>query len=148
MNVIIRKYHLQDFERICHIFSLSKKIEMSFSGIDIEIISLDNDEKLKVEFHNSEVIVAEINNEVVGFAGYNNDFISFLFVHPLYSNKGIGRKLLEEVLINCKRPHLAVLKENRPAINLYKSFGFEIEKEFEGMYNGVKCNAIKMIKVF
>ncbi len=146
MNLSIRKYHPQDFERICEIFSLSKKIEMSFSGIDIEIISLEKDENLKTDFEKSQIIIAEFGNEILGFAGYNNDFISFMFVHPDYFGKGIGKALIKEVLINCQHAHLAVLKENVPAITLYKSFGFEIEKEFEGVYRGIKCNALKMVR--
>ena len=44
MNFLIRKYHPQDFERICEVFSLAKKVEMSYSGVGIEIISLEKDE--------------------------------------------------------------------------------------------------------
>lgn len=147
MNFLIRKYCPQDFECICEIFSLSKKVEMSYSGVGIEIISLEKDEKLKSDFDSSQIIVAEFGEEILGFAGKNNDYISFMFVQPDYFGKGIGKALLNEILIYCPSAHLAVLKENIPAINLYKSFGFEIEKEFEGVYNGIKCNALKMVKL-
>jgi ribosomal protein S18 acetylase RimI-like enzyme len=147
MNLLFRKYCPQDFESICEIFSLSKKVEMSYSGIGIEIISLEKDEKLKSDFDNSQIIVAVLGEEILGFAGNNNDYISFMFVHPDYFGKGIGKALIMEVLINSQHVHLAVLKENIPAINLYKSFGFKIEKEFEGVYNGIKCKALKMVKL-
>jgi ribosomal protein S18 acetylase RimI-like enzyme len=107
---------------------------------------LEKDENLKTEFTRSQIVVAEFGNQILGFAGNNNDYISFMFVHPDHFGKGIGKALLKELLINCEHAHLAVLKENIGAINLYKSFGFEIEKEFEGVYNGIKCNGLKMVK--
>jgi ribosomal protein S18 acetylase RimI-like enzyme len=144
--MLLRKYLQQDFTQLSEIFLLAKKIEMSFSGIDIEIIPLKEDRELMLVFEKSDVVVAVINNEIVGFAGNNDDYISFMFVHPNHLNRGIGKLLLEAVLLNCKHPHLAVLKENIPAIKLYKSFGFEVEKEFRGVYNGIKCNCLKLVR--
>jgi ribosomal protein S18 acetylase RimI-like enzyme len=50
---------------------------------------------------------------------------------PEYQNRGIGKKIIEDVLVKSKKPvRLQVLKIN-PAQNLYKRLGFETISETE-----------------
>ncbi len=50
---------------------------------------------------------------------------------PEYQNRGIGKKIIEDVLVKSKKPvRLQVLKIN-PAQNLYKRLGFETIGETE-----------------
>ncbi len=144
MNITIRKYNEADYLQIDRIFNLSKKIEMSFSGIEMEILSINEDGNMKQLFTESEIFVAENSDSILGFAGYKENLISFMFVHPQYFNRGIAKRLLSIVSQTIKNPWLVVLKENIPAINLYRKYGFEISEEFIGNYNGIKCNALKM----
>lgn len=64
---------------------------------------------------------------------YNNKngyIISGLYVEEQYRRKGIGKKLMQEVIkILNKNPHefvyINAFLKNQAAINLYRSFGFE-----------------------
>ena len=62
-----------------------------------------------------------------------------LYVLENFRNKGIARKLLDEIIneINLMGEYkifIKVLKENIVAYNLYKSLGFIIQKEDELKY--------------
>jgi len=85
-------------------------------------------------------LIAECNNELIGSIDFQNGKSkkinhkgSFgLIVKPSWQNKGIG-KLLLSALIEWVKAHssievinLTVSEENKPAIELYKKFGFQI----------------------
>ena len=79
-------------------------------------------------------LVALEEGELVGYG-----FIAIVFedadvaniaVSPLHRNKGVGRRLLEELLTTAKergvqRVFLEVRVSNAPAISLYQGFGFQ-----------------------
>lgn len=59
-------------------------------------------------------------------------YLGGLAIHPDFSGKGFGKKMLESILIFGKemellRIELSVSVENEKAINLYQSVGFEKE---------------------
>ena len=86
-------------------------------------------------------IVAEDNGEIVGFASYYFTYFSWtgkaiylddLYVVASYRGKGIGRRLLEEIISigkreNCKRLKWQVSKWNEAAINFYKNMGAAVD---------------------
>ncbi len=93
----------------------------------------------------AEVILAEYNGETAGQALFFHNFSTFLgrpgiyledlFVRPQYRGKGIGKKLLMEVIKiakerKCGRVEWVVLNWNEPAINFYKSLGAELMDEW------------------
>lgn len=86
----------------------------------------------------AEVIIAEYENQTAGQAIFFHNFSTFkaspgiyledLYVRPAYRGKGIGKKLLEEVISiakqrKCKRVEWVVLDWNKSAIDFYKSLG-------------------------
>lgn len=97
-------------------------------------------------------LVAEINGEVVGAVwsrilsgeikgfGYIDDHTPELAIslYKKYRNKGIGTKLMENMIRLLKEKgynqvSLSVQKDNY-AVKMYKKFGFEIEEESGGEY--------------
>ncbi|HZF63778.1 MAG TPA: GNAT family N-acetyltransferase [Chitinophagaceae bacterium] len=86
-------------------------------------------------------IVAEDNGEIVGFASYYFTYFSWtgkaiylddLYVVASYRGKGIGRRILEEIISigkreNCKRLKWQVSKWNEAAISFYKNIGAAID---------------------
>lgn len=77
-----------------------------------------------------------IEDETLGFASFGNDaedesrgHLFSLYVSPESASKGVGSKLLTEVIahleqLNKQEITLWVFKENPTAIGLYRKFGF------------------------
>lgn len=85
------------------------------------------------------ILVAELDREVIGFIDYyvlpsvwekwNEATINYLFIHKDYQGRGIGSKLLKEVIkqtdkMGIMELHVGTEKENKRAIGLYKKHGF------------------------
>jgi len=85
------------------------------------------------------ILVAELDYEIVGFIDYyvlpsvwekwNEATINYLFIHKDYQGRGIGSKLLKEVIkqtdkMEIMELHVGTEKENKRAIRLYKKHGF------------------------
>jgi len=81
--------------------------------------------------------VAEVGDEVVGFSAVDGDYLGWLYVHPNHYHKGIGRKLLQNSLpLVPGEAWTIVLSENKPAIALYQSEGFNEVARFESENEG------------
>ena len=92
------------------------------------------------------IFFAQANGKLIGMIGidYKSDpkikhsvTIAGFYVTPEFRNKGVGKKLFIEAIENIKtlegviKIDLDVNTDNTTAINMYKSFGFEIT----GTYN-------------
>ena len=75
---------------------LVKLVSGNFPGLDLECYKNILIEKME----KNETIVVKENEKVVGdlFFSYIEQEISFLAVHPEYSNKGIGLELVKKVI--------------------------------------------------
>ncbi len=89
-------------------------------------------------------IVAELDGKVVGylFARVVHDTmdINNICVSREFRGRGIGRRLLRECLDIAQKKEvrtvfLEVRRSNRPAINLYRSFGFSYVATRRGYYS-------------
>ena len=84
-----------------------------------------------------------MDKKVIGFVNFGNyrdedlpnaevTEIRALYVHPEYGRRGVGRKLAELAIQNCKdsgyqRVVLWVLDSNEPAQRFYQSLGFQLD---------------------
>jgi len=75
-----------------------------------------------------------LNNSIIGVCVIHKIFdeaeIRYLSVHPLYQKKGLGKKLINQIIKECKnenikRIFLEVSIKNQQALNFYKNFGFK-----------------------
>lgn len=99
-------------------------------------------------------IVAEDEEQIIGYAGLwcivDEGHITNVAVHPDYRGKGLGRKLVNTMLVearkkaNTKNFTLEVRVSNTPAIKLYQSFGFEEAGRRKGYYSDNKEDAAIM----
>lgn len=140
MNVIIRPYQTEDTQAILEIINYN--ILNSTALYDYTIRTYEQqknilDEKLAKNFP---VIVAEINNQLVGFGMYSEfrfkEAYKYTVEHSVYVNqniqaKGIGKKLLENLILIAKEQGLHTMigvidAENESSIAFHEKFGFSI----------------------
>ncbi|MCP4355812.1 MAG: GNAT family N-acetyltransferase [Proteobacteria bacterium] len=124
------------------IYNLSKPDEMRGS-VDLKaLIPLEDDQSNIDLFNKSNVLIIESQNEILGFGGNKDNYISWLFVHPSHRRKGVAITILDQILSSLTGEiRLNVAKYNEAAINLYKKYGFIVERDFQGNYNGYKSQA-------
>ena len=75
---------------------------------------------------------------VIGFCSLHNNKIEIIAVSNIYQGQGVGRKLVETCIYECrdkgfKKLKIATQGSNRPARNFYEKLGFKrikIEKDF------------------
>lgn len=76
---------------------------------------------------------------IFGFCNYisinSNEFkIDKLYVNPIYQRSGIATKLIKTIIESnqkIKFLHLQVNRNNKNALNFYKSFGFKVHKKID-----------------
>ena len=75
-----------------------------------------------------------LNNSILGLCVFNKIYdeveITYLSVHPFYKRRGLGKKLLNKILKDCrneniKRIFLEVSLKNKQALSFYDFFGFK-----------------------
>ena len=120
---MIRYFLEKDFESI---YSLGNELSSSFSKTN------KLNEIYKDSFHR--ILVYEKENNVIGFLMYIEltDTVDILdiIVQKEYRNQKVASCLIDYMISDLedtvKLITLEVRKNNNPAINLYKQFGFEI----------------------
>lgn len=100
-------------------------------------------------------LVARYNEEVVGYAGIwmilDEGHITNIAVHPNYRNRGIGYRLMREIIkasarFGIRGITLEVRPSNRPAQCLYRKLGFTVHGLRKGYYSDSGEDAIVMWK--
>lgn len=139
MNMVkIRKATLKDLEEITKIYN--EAILKTVATFDTTIKSLE-EQKTWFENHGSKnpIMVAEENKLVIGWASlsqysdrcaYSDTAEISLYVKEKYQGKGIGKKLMESILIEGEKVGLHVViaritQGNKLSVHLHKEFGFK-----------------------
>lgn len=91
------------------------------------------------------ILLAERDDQIIGLLSYsfipnlfhagNTCLIKELVIKSEYRGKGIGSALIQAIIEraeqhDCKEISISAMPENIPAINLYRSMGFEDEAVF------------------
>jgi len=97
------------------------------------------------ELKKSRIWVAETDGRVVGFTAVDGGYLGWLYVDPNFYGRGIGRALLQHALQEQGgKSWTIVLEGNTPALNLYRSEGFEIVDRFESDNAGYPCTCLRL----
>ena len=126
--------------------------------IERQIFSIPWSEKAfrdSMESDNTIYIVAKKNNNVAGYAGMYLSFeegnITNVAVNPLSRRKGIGEKIVRDILNRAyekgvRDVFLEVRETNSVAIALYEKIGFKEEGIRKNFYDKPRENALIMWK--
>jgi len=91
------------------------------------------------------ILVAVLNNQVLGFASYGPfrawaaykySFESSVYIHPNFQGKGLGKKLVQQLIEVAKKDKVHTLvagidAENQASIILHQKLGFEAVGHFK-----------------
>lgn len=100
-------------------------------------------------------MVAEFENKIVGYSNIyivaGKAQIANFAVAPGFRNRGVGRLLMNEIVDRaeekkCRVIFLEVRESNTPALELYKSYGFNAAGQRKDYYSKPEENAIIMVK--
>ncbi len=142
-NISVRKMKCNDIDEVLHIEKKSFTTPWSRLSFEKEI----------EENELAEYVVAQVNNEIVGYGGLwiiiDEGHITNIAVHPQFRNKGIGSKIVNELINICENKNirkitLEVRRSNESAILLYNKFGFEPCGIRRGYYKDTNEDAIIM----
>ncbi len=154
MEITVRPVELKDAKDINEIRRMDG-VKENILGIISERVS-QSEAFLNSLSESDHLLVAEINDnntkKVVGVIGLNvsksprtrHTASIGIMVHKCYQGKGIGKTLMDNILnladnwLMIVRIELGVFTDNKKAINLYKSFEFEIEgtRKYAAIRNG------------
>ncbi|GGG64627.1 GNAT family N-acetyltransferase [Paenibacillus radicis (ex Gao et al. 2016)] len=119
--MIIREARKQDYPELRKIYLESR--QQNFHWVNRSEMASEDFDRDTVE---EQIIVAEDNSRIVGFSSLYlpENFIHNLFVHPSYTSKGVGGKLLHHALETMNKPiRLKCISENDRALKFYDNNG-------------------------
>ena len=141
---------IEEIKELIIQYTLYLNRDLSFQNIEEELKDL----KYKYTGENGKILAALANNKVVGCVAYHkhNDKrceMKRLFVLEEYRNLHIGESLIQEIIKLAKENYfqemvLDTIEPLKPAIHLYKKFGFI---ETESYYDNPMSDVIYMKKI-
>ncbi len=88
------------------------------------------------DLDNGEIIVLEEKD--IGFFWYIESpqfiFLRSILILPAYQNKGIGSKIIGDLIANSNKPMTLRVSKSNPARKLYERLGFIVAEETETNY--------------
>ena len=135
--LIIRKAKIDDLKDIINIYN--EAIQKTVATFDTELKTLEQKKIWFIEHgKNNPIIVAEKEGIIFGWAAlskystrcaYSNTAEISLYVREEYQGKGIGRKLMDEIIQEGEKTNIhtvlaRITEGNEVSVNLHKSVGF------------------------
>ena len=133
--MLIRKYKKEDYVQIKELISDVLKEIFSVAASDLEDI-----ENIPVNF---ELFLVAIDKEkIVGTIGLKNEEgiarISRMYIHKYFRKKGLGKKLIEKIIVYCKNHKFQkIILTTYPQMNskgFYEKMGFMVFKRDERIW--------------
>ena len=124
----IRKCQKEDLKTIKEISLLSLKAILSMKYFERNL---------------GNTIVAVERGRIIGFLIFRKDYVMNFAVHPEFRKKGVGKKLIEELMKKSKTIILRTRENNKDTIDFLNKLDFKEKRKIEQYYlNG--DNAIEM----
>jgi ribosomal protein S18 acetylase RimI-like enzyme len=124
MSIVIRAYDVADWDAICRIHDAARLNELRGS-VDLAAFLPLADTFEAEGLFDGDVWVAELDGLLAGFIGAGPDEITWLYVDPALTRRGVARALTTWVLDRAPAEvELEVLDGNTAARAFYESVGF------------------------
>ncbi len=142
----VRPFSEADLMSVCAVYAAAKLDEFEHEARQYTLLPLEQDTERLGYLRASEVFVYEDGEGVVqGFGARAGPQIRAMFVAPAARGRGVGRQLLERLLLGLDgQVGLNVAASNRGARALYARYGFSPDREFDTSYNGVPVTYLGM----
>lgn len=137
MDFMLENAGKNDIELLIE-YKLNTIFEYANNLSDDEIIKINDYVKDSIfrQFDNYKII--KINNIIIGaflvYKHLDGILLDEIFISESYRNKGIGTKIINNILKENKVVYLYVYKDNVMAYNLYKRLGFSVDSETQSRY--------------
>lgn len=142
----VRPYQPADWQAITTIHDLARPDELAGSCDARAFLPIEQDPEVE-HLKSCRKFVALAGDRVVGFIGVDGDYIGWLYIHPIYYHRGLGRKLLRRGLQETTgTPWTIALANNTPAVNLYQSEGFILVRRYQSENAGYPCTCLRLEK--
>ncbi|AFZ31129.1 GCN5-related N-acetyltransferase [Gloeocapsa sp. PCC 7428] len=153
-NIKVRKAKLEDAEAICHVHRVSVRTlcikDYTPEQIEAWVGSSEPENFRKAMVERGETIfVAEIEELIAGFSSLFKDEIYAVYVHPEYTRRGVGTRLLKAV------EKEAIFQQNKKlklvssttAEPFYQANGYQVvEHSFHTLRSGIQIPCVYMEK--
>ena len=151
MPIKVRKFKDKDAAEVSNVIAQSFRtlISHSYTKESVEDqIKENSPKKILEKAKKVKYFVAVENGKILGFGGYSREKIHTFFVLPEMQGKGIGSKILKEVLSEAKTEGIKSIKcwSTFNAENFYSSFGFKKRKKLNLKTKNSSISFIEMIK--
>ena len=145
MEAQIRPYTAQDWTAICRVHDQARPDELCGSCDPRAFVPLA-DTAEKEGLFRCRIWVACLQEEVIGFVATDRAYVAWLYVSPTYYRKGIGRQLFQHAVAECgSEIYVETLAQNKPALRLYESEGFQVVKRGRNQIEGYDVEWVKLV---
>ena len=149
-DIIIRRAHLSDHPRIVQLQRCSLQVlcQKDYSVEQVKVLLKDKRDYKNWKWGET-VFVAEYGRTIVGFAARNQNWITAVYVHPEFTRKGIGSRLLNILEDDSKVCGINSLfvDASITAKPFYDSCGYQMKTPVLICVRGVQVHCIEMQKV-
>lgn len=131
---MIRKYEKEDIGCIVEIWYKASVNAHDFVSADFW--ENEKESMRNIYIPSSETYTLVENKEIIGFISLQKEVLAAIFIDPKKQGKGRGGELMKYAFSLRDNLTLNVYSENYSAINFYKKYGFNIQKEGKCLHTG------------
>jgi putative acetyltransferase len=149
-DIIIRRAQLSDHPRMVQLQQCALQVlcQKDYSAQQVRVLLKDKRDYKNWKWGET-AFVAEYEKTIVGFVARNQSSITAVYVHPEFTRKGIGSRLLNILEDDAKACGInsLLVDASITAKPFYDSCGYQIQTPVLVRVRGVQVHYIKMQKV-
>ncbi len=120
---MIRKYHPSDIEEVIDTWFQASLLAHPF--LDAAFLEKEKQHIREIYMPNTETWVFEENDRVTGFISMMGNEVGAIFVQPEKHGTGIGKQLMDHVVLQHRELEVEVFEKNSIGRAFYDRYGFK-----------------------